>query len=266
MRRASIAIALCLTLAACSSAADDEGTGGAGASGGISGTSGGSWASTSPGPSKQQEHVLAEVTERPPRYVADPLDRFVPMWRRLDREDPSYSLDTRNPNGELSPMLIVDATFDEHDELWLEVLIPIRPNGASAWVRSEDVEVDRRRDRIEVDLSKRLLWHYRDGELVDRFKVGVGQPRFPTGTGTFYVWVTVSYDNPNQPYGIFALGLSGFSPAFNEWPGGGRMAIHGTPYASNRGQAVSYGCVRVYNDDMESLVDIPLGTPVLISK
>jgi len=29
---------------------------------------------------------------------------------------------------------------------------------------------------------------------------------------------------------------------------------------------VSYGCVRVYNDDMESLVDIPLGTPVVISQ
>jgi lipoprotein-anchoring transpeptidase ErfK/SrfK len=29
---------------------------------------------------------------------------------------------------------------------------------------------------------------------------------------------------------------------------------------------VSHGCVRVYNADMESLLDIPLGTPVVISK
>jgi lipoprotein-anchoring transpeptidase ErfK/SrfK len=42
------------------------------------------------------------------------------------------------------------------------------------------------------------------------------------------------------------------------------MAVHGTPYASNRGQAVSHGCVRVYNDDMQALLDLPLGTPVEI--
>jgi hypothetical protein len=188
------------------------------------------------------------------------------MWEKIEREDPNYAFDARNPNGGLSPMLIVDGTIDDQDELWFEVLLPIRPNGSSAWVRSEDVKVQERHDRLEVDLSKRTLEHFSDGELMDRFKVGVGQAQYPTGTGQFYVWVKVPFENPYQPYGIFALGLSGFSPVLSDWPGEGRMAIHGTPYASNRGQAVSHGCVRVYNTDMESLVDLPLGTPVLITK
>jgi lipoprotein-anchoring transpeptidase ErfK/SrfK len=92
----------------------------------------------------------------------------------------------------------------------------------------------------------------------------VGSERYPTGVGRFYIWVKVPHENPNNPYGIMALGLSGFSPVLSDWPGQGRMAVHGTPYASNRGQAVSHGCVRVYNDDMQALLDLPLGTPVEI--
>jgi lipoprotein-anchoring transpeptidase ErfK/SrfK len=80
------------------------------------------------------------------------------------------------------------------------------------------------------------------------------------------VWVKIRYASPYQPYGIAALGLSGFSPVLSEWPGGGRMAIHGTSNPSDRGHAVSHGCVRVFNDDLRSLLDVPLGTPVLITR
>ena len=65
---------------------------------------------------------------------------------------------------------------------------------------------------------------------------------------------------------MFALGLSGFSPVLKDWPGGGRMAIHGTAHASDRGLMVSHGCVRVYNDDMVDLRRVPLGTPVVIRR
>jgi lipoprotein-anchoring transpeptidase ErfK/SrfK len=65
---------------------------------------------------------------------------------------------------------------------------------------------------------------------------------------------------------VFALGLSGFSNVLTDWPGGGRMAIHGTPYASNKGQMVSHGCIRVYNPDMRKLRRVPLGTPVIIKQ
>jgi hypothetical protein len=258
-------LSFALVLTACSSATDGGENGGGGKSSDAVDPTPGSQPSVSPKPSKD-ERILAAVTNGPPSYVADPRQRYVPMWEKLGRKDPSYAFDTRNPNGGVSPMLIVDGAVDDHDELWFEVLLPIRPNGSSAWVRNEDVKVQRRHDSLEVDLSKRTLEHYSDGELMDRFKVGVGQPQYPTGTGQFYVWVKVPFEDPYQPYGIFALGLSGFSPVLSDWPGEGRMAIHGTPYASNRGQAVSHGCVRVYNTDMESLVDLPLGTPVLITK
>ena len=79
------------------------------------------------------------------------------------------------------------------------------------------------------------------------------------------MWVKIRYASPYQPYGIAALGLSGFSPVLSEWPGEGRMAIHGTSSPSDRGNAVSHGCVRVLNSDLKSLLDVPLGTPVEIT-
>jgi len=177
----------------------------------------------------------------------------------------AYAFDTRNDTGDLAPMLVVGATRRD-GEPWYEVLLPLRPNGTSAWVRERDVKLRERTERIEVDLSKRTLDYLVGGEVAERFHVGIGTDEFPTTTGDFYVYVKVPYDNPNQPYGIMALGLSGFSRVITDWPGGGRIAVHGTPYASNRGEAVSHGCVRVYNEDMESLMDVPLGTPVIISE
>jgi hypothetical protein len=212
------------------------------------------------------ERTVRAIHDGEAAYVVVSRSRYMPTWDELGPKDPDYVFDTRNADGGHSPMLIADAKIDDRGRAWFEVYLPIRPNGSTGWVSEEDVRLQERHERIEIDLSKRLLEHYRDDELIGRFKVGVGTEQYPTGTGTFYVWVRVPFENPNQPYGIFALGLSGFSPVLSDWPGEGRMAIHGTPYASNRGQAVSHGCVRVYNPDMETLTRVPLGTPVIISR
>src|SRR5512139_1150689 len=131
MRRSTVPVVLALVLAlsACSSGSGDGGGGGGGgkAQTGASGTTSDHGPTPSPEPSKE-ERVLADVTAQPPSYVADPRERYVPMWEKLGRRDPSYAFDTQNPNGGLSPMLIVDGEL-RHDELWFEVLLPIRPNG-----------------------------------------------------------------------------------------------------------------------------------------
>ena len=119
--------------------------------------------------------------------------------------------------------------------------------------------------RIEIDLSAYTLKRFVDGNLVSRFKVGVGMPYWPTPTGTFYVWAHVPQASPTGPYGAYALGLSAFSDVLTEWPGGGRVAIHGTPYKANTGVKVSHGCIRVFNPNVLTLRDVPLGTPVVIS-
>jgi hypothetical protein len=216
--------------------------------------------------------VSSDVVKRKPPpllpegvdVLAIPGERVIRMWERPREARSAFSLDTRNPLGGRSPMLIEDARR-WGGRVWYEVLLPLRPNGSSAWVREGRVSLRRIDRRIEVDLSERILRYYVHDELQERFRVGVGTEATPTGTGQFYVWVKVRYSSPYQPYGIAALGLSGFSPVLSDWPGGGRMAIHGTSSPSDRGNAVSHGCVRVYNDDLEALLDVPLGTPVEIT-
>lgn len=217
---------------------------------------------------------LAPVTDavtRPPLMpegadvLAIPEERFTRMWERPAHDHSAFTFDMRNPHGQLTPLLIADAKRRE-GRAWFEVLLPIRPNGVTAWVREKDITLREAHQRIEVDLSERVLRYFVHDRLEQRLRVGVGTDATPTGTGRFYVWVKVRYSSPYQPYGIAALGLSGFSPVLSEWPGGGRMAIHGTSSPTDRGRAVSHGCVRVLNEELKLLLDVPLGTPVEIRR
>jgi lipoprotein-anchoring transpeptidase ErfK/SrfK len=61
---------------------------------------------------------------------------------------------------------------------------------------------------------------------------------------------------PNNPMGVAALTLSG-----------GEYAIHGTNSPSSIGGFVSYGCIRMYNQDITDLYDrVSVGTPVIVTR
>ena len=158
----------------------------------------------------------------------------------------------------------VDAFTGSDGTAWYHVRLPIRPNGSLGWVSGEEVTARELHERIVVDLSAHRLRRIVAGDTVESISVGDGAPGTPTPPGRFFVWARVPTGDPNGPYGIFALGLSGFSDVITDWVGGGRLAIHGTDDPSDRGRAVSHGCVRVYNAEMRSLTDVPLGTPVWI--
>lgn len=210
--------------------------------------------STEPGP------VLPKGT-----FVARSRTPKLTIWRGPStKSDRRFAFYSRNPLGQPLSFLVASTARDARGGAWLKILLPIRPNEAAGWVRLSKVKVQRVRRRIVVDLSERSLRYFRDGRLEQRFSVGIGRPGTPTAVGTFYIWAQVPQASPTGPYGIFALGLSGFSPVLKDWPGGGRMAIHGTSDPGDRGQLVSYGCIRVYNPEMASLTRMPLGTPVVI--
>src|SRR5262245_32723034 len=153
---------------------------------------------------------------------------------------------------------------DREGTTWFHVRLPIRPNGSTGWVRGDQVTTHVLHERIVVDLSAHRLRRVDSGRTLDDLSVAVGSPATPTAPGRFFVWARVPTGDPAGPYGVFVLGLSGFSDVITEWVGGGRMAIHGTADASDRGHDVSHGCVRVYNPQMRDLTDVPLGTPVWI--
>lgn len=147
---------------------------------------------------------------------------------------------------------------------WYEVLLPGRPNGSSGWVRAAAVNLVTLQQRIRIDLSKHSLVHLKGGEQVGRYSVAIGAPGTPTPRGTFYIWARVPQPSAQGAYGVYALGLSGFS-VLSDWPGGGRAAIHGTADPTDAGTDVSHGCIRVPNSDMKELMRVPMGTPVTIN-
>jgi hypothetical protein len=160
--------------------------------------------------------------------------------------------------------LPVIAGRDVRGDLWLHVLLPDRPNGSTGWLRAARVDTSIVRDRIIVRLRTHTLTRYREGRRVAHYRVAVGSPSTPTTPGRFFVWALVGYADDQGPYGNFAVGLSGFSEVITDWPGGGRMAIHGTSDPSVAGEEVSNGCIRVFNPLMAKLIDVPMGATVII--
>src|SRR5215213_5421491 len=62
--------------------------------------------------------------------------------------------------------------------------------------------------------------------------------------------------SPGNPMGVAAMTLSG-----------GDYAIHGTNNPGSIGGFVSYGCIRMYNQDITDLFDrVNVGTPVIVTR
>jgi hypothetical protein len=150
---------------------------------------------------------------------------------------------------------------------WLHVELPIRPNGATGWVRADRVRLQQVRTRIVVDLSRRVVRLYRGRRLVLRTTAAVGSSATPTPLGRYYVNQLLVPSDPNGPFGPGAIGISAFSPVLTGWAQGGPVAIHGTDEPWSIGRAVSNGCIRVPNAVLRRLfAQTAPGTPVLIRR
>jgi len=148
---------------------------------------------------------------------------------------------------------------------WYDVLLPIRPNGSTGWVRADDVDISGLRYALVVHLLSFRLDLLDNGHKTQTFAIGVGNQNTPTPTGRYYVKELIRPPNPNTVYGHFVLGLSGFSNVLVNWPDGGVIGIHGTNDPSSIGRRVSHGCIRLANADIDRLARLlPLGTPVAV--
>jgi lipoprotein-anchoring transpeptidase ErfK/SrfK len=148
---------------------------------------------------------------------------------------------------------------------WLRAELPIKPNGATGWIRAQDVDVWPVRTRILVDLSARRVTLFRSGREVLAATAAIGAPATPTPTGRYYVNQRLVPTDPGGPFGPGAIGISAFSEVLTGWTQGGPVAIHGTNEPWLIGRAVSNGCIRVRNDDLRRLFKLAVaGTPVEI--
>jgi L,D-transpeptidase ErfK/SrfK len=134
-------------------------------------------------------------------------------------------------------------------------------------------------DGILINLPQRMLFHMRQGQVIQSYPVGLGRPDWPTPPGGFKViskeenpvWdVPKSIQEemrregkivqehvppfPENPLGKHWMGLS--------IPGYG---IHGTIAPTSIYQFRTHGCIRLHPDDIASLfAEISTGTPGLL--
>lgn len=149
---------------------------------------------------------------------------------------------------------------------WYRISLPGRPNGRTGWVRAGALELHPVDKRLVIYRGARTFEFWDGARLVRSGKVAVGAPGAETPLGLFYV--TDKFDPAIDPdwavLGAFAFETSAYSK-LTDWPGGGIVGVHGTPWPNLLGQAVSHGCVRLANSDVEFLhTRVPLGTPVKI--
>jgi hypothetical protein len=148
----------------------------------------------------------------------------------------------------------------------LEVRLPTRPNGSTAWISEAGIHLTHTPYRIVIDLATRHLLLYRDGVVVLDAPAGVGTVTDPTPTGHFFVAAFATA--PSSGYGPFVLVTSAHSDAITDWEESGDavVAIHGPlgddAEIGTTGAQISHGCVRLHDSALVQLRVVPDGSPI----
>jgi hypothetical protein len=169
-----------------------------------------------------------------------------------------------NPNAFGVPLVLLVLTTRPG---WFEVSLPIRPDGATGWVRAADVTAYTVPYQITVVQHTHTATLWNDGRLVRSFTVGTGAALSPSPDGLFFVSEVLDNRRGDPAYGPWVVGLSGFSNVYMHFAGGdAETAFHGTDEDSTVGRSASHGCFRMHNADITTLAGIvTLGTPVYVT-
>jgi lipoprotein-anchoring transpeptidase ErfK/SrfK len=182
------------------------------------------------------------------------------VWRAQPQTDWS---------GEPQSLLVLGSAV-RGGQLWLRLLLPIRPDGTSAWIPRNRVTLSRTRYWLVVAKHRRLVQVYVDGALRDSFPAVIGKPATPTPDGLAAIYERDRQPDPAGFLGPWALPLTALSNVLRSFGGGpGRIAIHGRggPSLLNPlGSAASHGCIRIDNGPVTWLAThVPQGAPVQIT-
>ncbi len=145
------------------------------------------------------------------------------------------------------------ATGEMDDATWKELfettVLPgeLTAAGSGASVNALDSTVT-----VNIDIGTRRLTVMGGGGSLGPFPVAVGKPATPTPVGTFSILNKIV--NPGGVYGSRWMGFTAQG-----------HGIHGTNRPDSIGHAVSNGCVRMHNRDVETIFPVvSVGSPVVI--
>jgi lipoprotein-anchoring transpeptidase ErfK/SrfK len=172
----------------------------------------------------------------------------------------------RTPEYYRNAIQVLNSLRYRNGKTWVRIRLAILPNGSTGWVpRGSLTGYSTVHTRMTISYSRMRATRYQRGRPIFSTRVGMGQRRYPTPRGEFYIREKLQgYYAP--AYGPRAFGLNARSAVLTDWPGGGFVGIHGTNEPHLIPGRISHGCVRVNNAAIMRLFRLmPLGTPVHIS-
>ncbi len=121
--------------------------------------------------------------------------------------------------------------------------------------------------QLVINLPGRILELYSANRLIKRYPVAIGKPSTPTPLGSFSIQVkevNPAWYPPDAPGKVVPSGP--FNPLGYRWMGFlPTYGVHGTNNPDSIGLAVSNGCVRMFETDVEELYElVGLHTPLHI--
>jgi lipoprotein-anchoring transpeptidase ErfK/SrfK len=151
---------------------------------------------------------------------------------------------------------------------WVKVRLAQRPDGSTAWLPAGDVRLSSTPFRIVISLGETRLTLYEHGRPVFSAPAGVGASDDPTPTGQYFLAFDEQPPQPNPGYGPFIMVTSAHSRTISDYQGSGDaiIGIHG-PLGMDgaigvSGARISHGCVRLHEQALERLSQVPPGTPI----
>jgi lipoprotein-anchoring transpeptidase ErfK/SrfK len=137
-----------------------------------------------------------------------------------------------------------------------------RAHGQQVTGRTNPIMVRETEGKLVVEKSKFKLTVYRDGKKISTYQVAIGQPAYPSPTGTYEViemYKNPTWIPPNSPWakGLEPIPPGPGNPLGTRWIGTSAPAVgfHGTPQDWSIGTAASHGCVRMHIPDVEKLYE-----------
>ena len=176
-------------------------------------------------------------------------------------------LTLRTPEATDDLVMVLDRTRTRGRE-WLRVRLPVRPNGTTGWVPSSVLgELQPVKTWLKISTKTFKATLVKNGKVVFRAPIGVGQPQWPTPRGQFYIRAKLKgYGSAGSFYGPLAFITSATSNQLTDWPGGGLVGVHGTSQPGLIPGKISHGCVRMRNADILKLEKLmPVGSPLTIT-
>jgi lipoprotein-anchoring transpeptidase ErfK/SrfK len=209
-------------------------------------------------PNRDRAQLLASIYTdgaEVPKYAVDQIAALSDRRIIVNYPDPN----TLNPNRLISRAELAASIYQALADRGQ--LPKIAFNYAATPVASQDVRNlgVNQVTLLEVNLTQRKVTAFQGDKKLKTYSIAVGRAGWETPAGTHKVKQMAERPNwknpftgdvikggaPDNPLGLYWIG---FWTNGKDWSG-----FHGTPNRQSVGQAVSHGCIRMYNEDIKEL-------------